>query len=211
MTGTEVQLARLHARGQGNRFQDYTELAKQFYSGHGVFQNECIPRWAIPDINSMYPSILSNNTVISKEDYERHILGIFDEGGEEDMSSMCRNEYGEYEESKDIHFLFETEKWNGTRIENMESSHIINTLLMLNRRANQFKLNYELFVIDHSKDKLLVPRDNIDELAKKCPIEWITGTPIYLALIAELDKRGLLNYYNTVQERIAVSTEKDGE
>lgn len=104
-------------------------------------------------------------------------------------------------EYEDIHFLFETEKWNGTKLNNMTSSHIINTLLMLQRRCNEFKLNYELFVIDNMNNNLLIPKDNIDTLAKKDAESWIIETPIYIALMEELEKRGLEKYFDTVMER----------
>lgn len=108
----------------------------------------------------------------------------------------------EYEDrDRDIHFLFETEKWNGTKLNNMTSSHIINTLLMLQRRCNEFKLNYELFVIDNMNNNLLIPKDNIDTLAKKDAESWIIETPIYIALMEELEKRGLEKYFDTVMER----------
>lgn len=172
------------------------------------FKNECIPSWQ--DYDQLRRDILSPKTVISIEDYERYVLGINKEKEVSYMASMCRNDY-DMEENRDIHFLFEKEKCNCTKIENMESSHIINTLLMLNRRAMNYKLNYELFVIDHSKDNLLVPKDNIYELAKINPSDWICTTPIYVSLVKELDSRGLLNYYNTVKERIALAEKEKGE
>lgn len=112
----------------------------------------------------------------------------------------------EDDRDRDIHFLFEEEKWNGSKIEKMANSHIINTLLMLRRRASEFKLNYELFVIDNMNNTLLVPRDDIDELSKKDALSWIIETPIYLALLEELEDRGLEDYFDTVVERI----EKEG-
>lgn len=124
-------------------------------------------------------------------------------GGE----NMCRDEYVDDSRDRDIHFLFETEKWNGNKIENMQPSHIINTLLMLKRRATEFKLNYELFVIDNMNNKLLVPKDNINDLAKRPAGDWIIETPIYIALLEELEKRKLEDYFDIVAERIK-ETEK---
>ena len=103
----------------------------------------------------------------------------------------------------DIHFLFEEEKWNGSRIDKMASSHIINTLLMLRRRASEFKLNYELFVIDNMDNNLLVPRDDINDLSKKDALSWIIETPIYLALLEELECRGLEDYFDMVISRVS--------
>ena len=103
----------------------------------------------------------------------------------------------------DIHFLFEEEKWNGSRIDKMASSHIINTLLMLRRRASEFKLNYELFVIDNMDNNLLLPRDDINDLSKKDALSWIIETPIYLALLEELECRGLEDYFDMVISRVS--------
>ena len=109
----------------------------------------------------------------------------------------------EYEDrDRDIHFLFEIEKWNGIKIEKMANSHIINTLLMLRRRALEFKTNYELFVIDNMNNTLLVPRDDINDLSKKDALSWIIETPIYLALLEELEYRGLEDYFDTVVSRV---------
>lgn len=112
----------------------------------------------------------------------------------------------EDDRDRDIHFLFEQDQWNGSKIEKMTNSHIINTLLMLRRRACEFKLNYEMFVVDNMNNTLLVPKDNIDDLVKKDKLSWIIETPIYIALMEELEDRGLEDYFDTVVERI----EKEG-
>ena len=109
---------------------------------------------------------------------------------------------------RDIHFLYEDKKWNGNTIEKMANSHIINTLLMLRRRAGEFKLNYEMFVVDNMNDKLLVPKDDINDLVKKDPLSWIIETPIYIALIEELEYRELDDYFDSVVERVE---RKEGE
>lgn len=113
----------------------------------------------------------------------------------------------EYED-KDIHFLFEEERWNGSKIKKMANSHIINTLLMLRRRAVEFKLNYELFVIDNMNNNLLIPKDDINELSKKDALNWITKTPIYMALMKELEERKLADYFNIIMERTSITDEK---
>lgn len=110
-------------------------------------------------------------------------------------------------ETKDIYFLFDTEEWYKQKIKDMTSSHIINTLLMLRRRAKEYKLNYELFVIDNMNNTLLVPRDNIKKLSARSAEDWIIETPIYVALIEELEKRKLADYFDLVIER----TKKEGE
>lgn len=121
-------------------------------------------------------------------------------GGERPMAEEY--EYIDESKNRDIHFLFDKEKWCGRKIEDMTSSHIINTLLMLRRRTNEFKLNYELFVIDNMNNDLLVPKDDINKLAPRPANDWIIETPIYVALLEELEKRKLADYFDLVVERI---------
>ena len=157
------------------------------------------------DVNSMYPKILSRNTIMDKEDYYRYVLGI------DYMKEVKEVGYHDYEdENRDVSFLYEEKKWNGKEIKNMDSSHIVNTLLMLERKANRYKTNYELFVIDHSNGTMLVPKDNINELININPLNWIKTTPIYEALYTELGNRGLINYYETVRTRF-LDEEESGE
>ena len=108
----------------------------------------------------------------------------------------------------DIHFLFETEKWNGILIKDMETSHIINSALMLLRRASEFKLNYELFLIDNINNNLLKPVDNINEIAKADAKVWIKTTPIFTAFLKELSVRNLLTYFDIVLKRLENTDEK---
>lgn len=115
-------------------------------------------------------------------------------------------DYNDYED-RNITFLFETEKWNGDKVSKMDSSHIINTLLMLERKSNRYKTNYELFVIDHSNDAMLVPKDNINDLVKMDSRDWIKTTPIYKALYAELESRNLTEYFETIKFRFATQEE----
>lgn len=118
------------------------------------------------------------------------------------------NEYVDESGDRDIHFLFDKQKWGNQKIEDMTSSHIINTLLMLKRRASEFKLNYELFIIDKMNNDLLVPKDDINKLAPRPANDWIIETPIYVALLEELEKRKLADYFDLVVERIKKGEEK---
>lgn len=118
------------------------------------------------------------------------------------------NEYIDEVKERDIYFLFNKEMWCNRKIEDMSSSHIINTLLMLKRRASEFKLNYELFVIDNMNNDLLVPKDDINKLAPRPATDWVIETPIYTALLEELEKRKLADYFDLVVERIKKEEEK---
>ena len=118
-------------------------------------------------------------------------------------------DYNDFE--NDVSFLFSKDKWNGTNIKNMDSSHIINTLLMLERKSGRYKTNYELFIIDHINEGILVPRDSIDDIVNMNSVDWIKTTPIYHALNDELFKRGLLSYFHTVQKRFENNEESTNQ
>ena len=185
----------------------------------------------IPDINSMYPTMpnidrykmLVNGmfggfSAIEQEIERRRLdellckdVYITEELWKEvnEMSEPYMNRYNREDTDRDIHFLFETDNWNGKAIKDMTSSHIINSALMLLKRATEFKLNYELFVIDNSNNKLLTPKDNIDELAKLDATTWVKTTPIYVAFMKELAVRKLLSYFEIVLTRM--ETEKGTE
>lgn len=154
------------------------------------------------DVNSLYPGLLSEKTIIPKEYYDRHILGIFDDKEVNKVSEPYMNRYTREDTDRDIHFLFETDTWNGNKIKDMTSSHIINSALMLLKRATEFKLNYELFVIDNTGNKLLVPKDNIEDLAKLDDTTWVKTTPIFVAFTKELAERKLLSYFDIVLNRM---------
>lgn len=170
---------------------------------HKIFTN---------NISGHSPDILSKNTIISKADFNRHVLGIFetDEWEVSKVSEPYMNRYCD-DDTRDIHFLFETDNWNGRSIKDMTSSHIINSTLMLLKRANEFKLNYELFVIDHSNDKLLKPITDIDTLASMDASVWIKTTPIFIAFLKELGVRGLLSYFDIVLKRFDTEELKNGD
>lgn len=170
---------------------------------------EIISRFGVDD---MYPTW-------SHEEYKRKVNGIF--GTSDDtgigglhipfkevkkVSEPYLNRYCDEARDRDIHFLFEIDNWNGRTIKEMSSSHIINSALMLLKRAKEFKLNYELFVIDNTDNKLLIPKDNIDELAKLDAITWIKTTPVFIAFTKELATRKLLSYFEVVLDRL--DTEK---
>lgn len=169
------------------------------------------------DVNSMYPSWMGGiHSFDDYRKYRRYVEGllaketIIPKDFLEEVNNMSEpyiNRYCDGGRDKDIHFLFETDNWNGTNIKDMTSSHIINSALMLLKRATEFKLNYELFVIDNSNNKILVPKDNIEDLAKEDATSWVKTTPIFVAFTKELAIRKLLGYFNIVLERLENGTE----
>lgn len=176
------------------------------------------------DVNSMYPRIFGGfNSFEDYDKYRRMVEGYFDSDllsretiiPEEfykevnKVSEPYMNRYNREDTDRDIHFLFETDTWNGNKIKDMTSSHIINSALMLLKRATEFKLNYELFVIDNTGNKLLVPKDNIEDLAKLDANTWIKTTPVFVAFTKELAERKLLSYFDIVLGRL--ETEKGTE
>lgn len=151
--------------------------------------------------------------VIPKDVFERQILGLyntdekweFKTGGRHngrrcDIMAMIRPEYNdEYDDSVD--FLFETEKWNGSRISNMKSSYIINTVLMLERKASMYKTNYVMWIIDNTNnDNMKVPKDSAKDIMKMNALDWICSTPVFGALMDELENRDLVNVLDMVRE-----------
>jgi hypothetical protein len=141
---------------------------------------------------------------------ERTTLGDFwpkifeEEGGEEDMLRM------DDDRDRDIYFLYK-ETWDGKEVSDLENSHLVNILLKLERDVYKNKTSFELFVLDHSSDKLLRPIYDITELAKMEPRAWLEETPIWKSLNAELEKRNLKEYYEVVSAREAAAREKKGE
>lgn len=177
-------------------FERYNEMYKELY-------NNTISNIKNIDVNSLYPGLLSEKTIIPDEYYKTHILGMFENDEEvSKVSEPYMNRYNREDTDRDIHFLFETNTWNGNKIKDMTSSHIINSALMLLKRATEFKLNYELFVIDNTNGKLLVPKDNIEDLAKLDANTWIKTTPIFVAFTKELAERKLLSYFDIVLSRL---------
>lgn len=124
-------------------------------------------------------------------------------GGEEEM-----NRYDD--ENRDVYFLYK-ETWDGREVSELDNSHLINILLKLEREVYKNKTAFELFVLDHSSDKLLKPIYEITELAKMEPKAWLEETPIWKSLNAELEKRNLGEYYKIVSAREAAAREKKGE
>jgi len=122
----------------------------------------------------------------------------------EEVKEMLR-----MDENRDVYFLYK-ETWDGKEISELENSHLINILLKLEREVCKNKTAFELFVLDHSSDKLLKPIYEITELAKMEPKAWLEETPIWRVLNAELKKRKLEEYYKIVSAREATK-EREGE
>jgi len=102
----------------------------------------------------------------------------------------------------DISTLFETESWNYNKIKDMKSSHIINTLLMLRRNAEDYKRQYEYFLIDNRDGKMLTTIDDIGRIAKREAQEWIVEVPVFKSLLEELKNRQLDGYYDILVKGI---------
>lgn len=140
-------------------------------------------------VNDIYPRpMLSQDTIFGKEEIE-------------DMLRI---------EENDVYFLYK-ETWDGREAKELENSHLINILLKLEREMYKNKTTFELFVLDHSSDKLLKPIYEITELAKMEPKTWLEETPIWKVLTTELKKRGLEEYYKIVSAREEAAREKRGE
>ena len=167
-----------------------------------------------------YNGILLDKVIMPKEEYERKILGIFNTddkwefkvGGRHNgrrciNMAMMRSDYNEeYDDSVD--FLFDKERWNGNKISNMKSSYIINTILMLERKAITYKANYVMWIVDNLKtDNMKVPKDDAKTIMKMNALDWICSTPVFSALMDELKARDLVSVLDMVREdRKAIET-----
>ena len=83
----------------------------------------------------------------------------------------------------------------------MKSSYIINTVLMLERKAITYKANYVMWIVDNQKtDNMKVPRDDAKEIMKMNALDWMCSTPVFSALMDELKARDLVSVLDMVRE-----------
>lgn len=111
-------------------------------------------------------------------------------------------------EVKDMHFLYKT-NWNNHELSEMSNSHLVNTMMYIWKNRLKWKMDFELFVLDHSDDELLKPIISLAELASMNIDDWIKSTPIYQAIKNELEKRELFNYYEIVRARYEMYSIKE--
>ena len=147
---------------------------------------------------------------IPKDVFERKILGMFNTEDEHELkvgeryNGKGNNYMNNYNEEYDcsVDFLFDNKKWNGNNISSMKSSYIINTILMLERKASMYKTNYEMWIIDNTDNtSMKVPRDKLSDIMATNALDWIISTPIFVALMEEIQNRGLMGFLNIVRER----------
>lgn len=161
------------------------------------------------DYDQLQKDILSAKTVISKEFYDRHVLGIFDTDKDRHeflvggrgckRMAMMRNEYGE--ECESPYFLYE-ETWRGRKVKDMETDHLMNTVMMLKRRALEFKEQFEVYLISSkNSNPVMEPKYELLEIAKMDTQIWLESTPMYKQLMSELKERGLDEYLLIIEER----------
>ena len=92
----------------------------------------------------------------------------------------------------------------------MSNSHLLNTLLYLERNASAIKTQRDLELADTLQEQLLsitgledkdVIKGEIMKVWKQEPSDWIQKTPIYKALYAEVNERDLLDLLHTLRTR----------
>jgi hypothetical protein len=149
-------------------------------------------------------NILSTETVINESQLEwllkNEKFGFYVGGrGGGKMASMIGG-YHRLEEDNDIHFLYKT-SWDGRKVSDLTSSHIINILLLLEREASRNKTSFEMYLLDFKEDELIKTKHNLIDIAKLSITEWLESLPIYKALITELEARNLKEYFEIVKTR----------
>ena len=103
-------------------------------------------------------------------------------------------------ENEEIKFIY-SDKWNGYSLQEMTNSHLINSIMKLWKERYNWKNKMEVFVLDNTNNELLHPVISLEELARISADDWIETTPLYQALLLEVEKRNLFNYYIIVKDR----------
>lgn len=99
-------------------------------------------------------------------------------------------------------------------VEEMKSSHLINTVLYLERRADDLKRNHDVDLLDDDKNleatvqlialytgEYVKKDDLIKEMWKIDSNEWLKSTITYQMLLKEVEERGLTEYLDMLHER----------
>ena len=84
--------------------------------------------------------------------------------------------------------------WNGNLIGEMSTYHIINTLKYIIEKADDYKMQYELYLIECPNWPLKTAVEDIEKLVSTDTQEWIKTTPIWKSLLEELSNRNMLEY-----------------
>lgn len=87
--------------------------------------------------------------------------------------------------------------WNGNLISEMSSYHIINTLKFLQERADDFKMQYELYLLESEEWPIKMSDAEISKIIEMDTQQFIKDTPIWKALLEELKVRNLYDYVKT--------------
>lgn len=113
-------------------------------------------------------------------------------------------------EEESPYFLYE-DNWRTKDISSMDDGHLINTVMMLEKRAMEYKEQFEIYLLGTRRSHpVLEPKFDLMEIARMDEKTWLESTPIYKKLIEELNKRDLGEYLTIVKERKAKEAEKYG-
>lgn len=156
----------------------------------------------------MNNEILSTETVIDKSLYERHVLGMFNTDtnrheflvGGRGCKRMTMMRY-DSDECESPYFLYET-TWRGKSVKDMDTDHLMNTVMMLKRRALEFKEQFEVYLIStKNSNPVMEPKYDLLEIARMETQNWLESTPMYKLLMEELKNRGLDEYLLIIEQR----------
>lgn len=131
------------------------------------------------------------------------------------------NRYGEKVRTFDS---LETDNWDGRKPSSMSNSHLIRTVLYLERNAKKLKKMADMDVLDSDASevdnivKALSGKENAGEppeLVRKFweiePGFWVRSSKIYKLLVAEIKERGLTYFLDIHRSYEDEATQSDTE
>lgn len=87
--------------------------------------------------------------------------------------------------------------WNDNPIGKMDTYHIINTLKYIVQKAEDYKTQYELYLMETVEWPMRLNEKDLKDVINMDVQEWIKTTPIWRGLTNELEVRNMLDYAKT--------------
>lgn len=84
--------------------------------------------------------------------------------------------------------------WHDNLIGEMSTYYIINALNYIARQADDYKMQYELYLMESPDWPMKTSAKDIADIVEMDTQEWIRNTPIWKAFVEELSQRNMLDY-----------------